>query len=146
MSNSKSKNKIKSDEFKICNNCNPKRYLKFNFTYCKEEGTPAQNDPHKLIERMQFLSSEFYNILLYKFQGNKKTFIEEVSIDKIDVKIPDKFRTENPIQTNEKISIFRIYPAGKPDDTANPRVIGMIRNTIFYIFYIDWKGKMYNHN
>ena len=146
MSNPKNKNKIKSTDFKMCNNCNPKRYLKFNFTYCEEEGKPAQNDSYKLIERMQFLSSEFYSILLCKFQGNKKTFIEEISTDKIDIKIPDKFRIENPAETNEKISIFRIYPAGTPNDTANPRVIGMIRNTIFYIFYIDWKGKMYNHN
>lgn len=145
MPRQKNKSKIKNNDFKICNNCNPKRYLKFNFTYCKEKGKPAQEDSYNLIKRMQFLSSELYNILLYKYSGNKKTFIEEISIDKINIKIPEKFREENPIQTNEKISIFRIFPSGKPKGTANPRIIGMIKNTIFYVFYIDWTGDLYKH-
>lgn len=137
---------VKNEEFKICNNCNPKKYLKFNFTYCKEIGNPAMDDAYSLITRMQFLSNELYTVMIYKFQGNKKTFIEDISVDKINISIPSKFRDDFPIQTNEKISIFRIYPAGKPNGTANPRVIGMIRQTIFYVFYIDWKGIMYSHS
>lgn len=140
------KNKIKkTNEIKICSKCNPQRYLKFNFTYCKENGEPSQKDSYNLIERMLFLFSDLYYIMIYKYQGNKKTFIEEISIEKISIKIPSKFRDENPVKTNEKISIFRIYPAGSPSGSANPRVIGMIKNTIFYIFYIDWKGNLYNH-
>ena len=33
---------IKNEDFKICNNWNPNRYLKFNFTYCSQVGEPAK--------------------------------------------------------------------------------------------------------
>ena len=141
MANIATKNKLKinSVNFEICNNCNPKKYLKFNFTFCKENGTPAKEDAYNLMKRLKFLSEELYTVMIYKYQGNKKKFIEDISTIKMkSVKIPDGFREDNPVKTNEKINIFRIYPAGTPNGTANPRVIGMIKNTIFYVFYIDW--------
>ena len=122
------------------------KILKFNFTYCSQVGEQAKEDSYSVLNRLIFLSSDLYKMMLYKYQGNKKTFIEDISIDKININVPKKFRDENHVQTNEKIKIFRIYPAGRPNGSANPRVIGMIRNTIFYVFYIDWKGIMYNHN
>ena len=141
----RNKAKIRDNNFKICNNCNPKKYLKFNFSFCKEIGEPAQKDTYFLLKRLLFLSEELYTVMIYKYQGNKKTFIEDIATNKIKINIPDKFRENNPIETNEKFSIFRIYSSGVPKGTANPRIIGMIKNTIFYIFYIDWKGTMYEH-
>lgn len=143
----KSKLKINNGNFEICNNCNPKKYLKFNFTFCKEIGNPAKEDAYHFVKRMKFLSEELYAIMIYKYQGNKKTFIEDISTSKIkEIKIPVNFRETHPVETNEKISIFRIYPAGTPNGSANPRIIGMIKHTIFYVFYIDWQGTLYNHN
>ena len=132
---------------KFCNSCNPQKHLKFNFTFTKELGTPCKEDSYKLLERLQFLSSEMYKVMLYKYQGDKKIFIEDIPIEKMrwNKTIPEAFRELHPTETNEKYNIFRIYPAGTPKDTANPRIIGMIKNTIFYIFYIDWKGTSYDH-
>lgn len=122
------KTKVKSNnDFKICNNCNPKKYLKFNFSFYKENGTPAKEDAYRFIQRLNFLSSEIYQIMIYKFQGKKQQFIEDISIEKININIPSQFREIYPIQTNEKISIFRIYPSGSPNGSANPRIIGMIK-------------------
>jgi len=153
MTRTKTKNKIKIKseiEKKYCINCNPKKYLKFNFSFLKENGQPAIDDTSNLIKRLSFLSEEMYQMMIFKYQGDKKKFIEDVSVEKLKIKgkekIPQKFREIYPTVTNEKYSIFRIYPAGKPNGTANPRVIGMIKNTIFYIFYIDWIGNLYEHH
>lgn len=145
----KQKNKIKlkdtKETIKYCNNCNPKKHLKFNFSFCKQKSEPAQHDAKELIEKLCFLSSDTYNNMMIKYKGNKKVFIELISTDKLDITIPAEFRALYPTETNEKYGIFRIYSAGTPNGTANPRIIGMIKNTIFYIFFIDWKGNMYNH-
>ncbi len=132
---------------KICNYCNPQKFLKFNFTFAKENGNPSSKDAIKLLERLQFLSSKMYAVMIIEYQGDKKNFIEEIPIKKLNLKggIPREFRDIHPAETNEKYAIFRLYPAGSPPGTANPRIIGMIKNTIFYIFYIDWKGTLYKH-
>ena len=79
--------------------------------------------------------------------GKAKDFIEEIPVKKLKLRgsIPQGFRDIHPAETNEKYAIFRLYPAGTPNGTANPRVIGMIKNTIFYIFILDWKGDSYKH-
>ena len=41
-----------------------------------------------------------------------------------------------------KYSIFRLY---KNNDPTPGRVIGKLVNKVFYIFYIDVKGILYNH-
>lgn len=131
---------------KPCDNCNPKKHLKFNFTFMKENGSPAQQDGIKLVNRLKEISSDIYEIMLYQYQGNKKSFIENIPIALLNKQIPTGFRDLYPPQTNEQFAVFRIYPAGVPSGSANPRVIGMIKNTIFYIFFIDWKGNLYKHN
>lgn len=133
-----------------CTGCNPKKYLKFNFSFAIEVGEPAVNDALQLWKRIQFLSSEMYDIMIFKYQGNKKTFIEEIPVKEMKwtthKEIPKEFRDFYPPTTNEKFAIFRIYPAGTPKGTANPRIIGMIKNTIFYVFFIDWEGNLYKHS
>ena len=129
----------------FCSNCNPKKHLKFNFTFTKENGEPANSDSYSFYKKLKFLSEDQYSIMKYKFQGNKTNFIEQIPINMINKQIPNEFRELYPAQTNEKYDVFRIYSAGTPPGTANPRIIGMIKNTIFYIFFIDWKGNLYSH-
>lgn len=146
MSNTK-KIKIKNNVKKECTLCNPQKYLKFNFSFATEYGEPTSNDICQFFEKLKFLSSEMYSIMIYKYSGNKSSFIEEISTKQLDIKkqIPTGFRDIFPVETNEKYAIFRLYSAGKPSGSGNSRIIGMIKNTIFYIFYIDWKGTLYKH-
>ena len=147
MGSTKNKSKIKIQEnvTKYCNQCNPKQYLKFNFSFCNENGKPAREDISSLFKKLKFLSKDRYKTMMITYQGDKKKFIESISTNNLKLNIPIEFRQIYPTETNEKYSIFRIYPAGIPKGTANPRVIGIIKNTIFYVFYIDWKGDMYSH-
>ncbi len=147
---SKFTNIANKDKIKICNNCNPKLYLKFNFSFITFEGKCDNiRDVFAFYERMKELSSEPYFALQLKYSGNKNSWFESIPVNKIQWKtkkeIPKKFRELFPIETNEKYEILRVYPSGTPNNTANPRIIGMIKNTIFYIFYMDWKGELYKH-
>lgn len=60
------KNKSKTtskdiNEIKICSSCNPKRYLKFNFSFINYESDSFDvNDVAKLFEKIRFLCSEPY--------------------------------------------------------------------------------------
>lgn len=143
------KNKSKTtpkdiNEIKICSSCNPKRYLKFNFSFINyESGSFDANDVAKLFEKIRFLSSEPYASMIFKYQGDKMRFIENLPLSQIRKQVPHEFREIFPVETNEKYSVFRVYNAGGP---RNSRVIGMIKNTIFYIFFLDWDGKLYDHN
>ena len=128
-----------------CTKCNPKLYLKFNFTFSKSISNPKNSDCLKLIERLHFLSQEKYDILRMKYIGNKQAFIEYIPVKQIDKDIPKEFRELFPIETNERYAVFRIYPSGTAKGTANPRIIGMIKNTIFYVLFMDWDGKLYKH-
>lgn len=144
----KNKKKLVSntnDSFLICTRCNPKKFLKFNFSFVSEIGKASDQDAAKLLKRLIFLSSEEYQTMIFRYQGNKQAFIEKIPLNLIRNHIPNDFRKIYPPETNEKYDVFRVYPAGSPEGTANPRIIGMIKNTIFYIFYIDWNGKMYHH-
>lgn len=147
MGSKKEKTIVNSSPQKLCNLCNPQKYLKFNFTFTKENGVPSQKDVSQLLIRLKFLSSEMYRIMIFRYQGDKQSFIEDIPVKELNIRkdIPNGFREIFPAMTNEKYSIFRLYPSGTPNGTANPRVIGMIKNTIFYIFYIDWKGELYKH-
>lgn len=132
--------------FVPCIMCNPKKYLKFSFAYIqKEKSEPKQQDILKLWERFKWLSSDTFTNMIFQYSSDKKKWFEPIPIDKLDLKIPADFREEFPTETNEKFSILRIFPAGTPPGTANPRIIGMIKHTVFYIFYLDWKGDLYDH-
>ena len=140
----------KQSKLNICSHCNPKKFLKFNFSFAKDYGTPTNEDILHFFERIKKFSSKPYEILIYENQGNKKQFLEEIKCSEMKWKkgekqIPTEFREFFPSETNEKFAIFRVYPAGKPNGTANPRIIGMIKHTIFYIFYFDWNGEIYEH-
>lgn len=126
--------------------CNPKKYLKFNFTFiAKVNGKPKEQDLVKIWERMVWLSQDTYVNMLYTYRTDKSKWFEIIDIQKLNIKVPNKFRDVFPSETSDKFAILRVYPAGIPNGSKNPRIIGMIKNTIFYVFYLDWDGTMYEH-
>ena len=149
MIKTKSKNiKIKDSASNIipCTMCNPKRYIKFSFAYVSyESGTPKNQDIVKLWERMRWMSEEPYDDMVFKHGRNKDKWFEKLPISSIRKNIPEKFREEFYSETNEEYSVMRVFPAGTPNGTANPRIIGMIKHSVFYVFFLDWDGKLYNH-
>lgn len=146
INNTKFKIADSAGENKPCILCNPKKYLKFSFAFISyESSSPKEQDLIKMWERMRFLSRDTYMNLMFEYQTDKARWFENISIDKIKKEIPSKFREVFPSQTNEEYSVMRVYPAGTPNGTANPRIIGMIKHTVFYIFFLDWDGTLYNH-
>lgn len=130
-----------------CILCNPKKYLKFNFSFiCYESSKRKEQDIIKLWERMQWLSSKTFPEMVFEYGKDKNKWFEKIPFNQIKKDIPSKFREIFPTETNEEYSVMRVYTAGTPHGTANPRIIGMIKHTVFYIFYLDWDGKLYKHN
>lgn len=129
-----------------CILCNPKKYLKFSFAFINYESyNPKNQDIVKLYERIRWLSQEPYEEMIYKFGKDKDKFFEKIPIKQIKKQVPLEFRKYFPTETNEVYHIMRVYPCGAEKGTANPRIIGMIKHTIFYIFFLDWEGKLYDH-
>lgn len=130
----------------ICSHCNPKIYLKFNFSFIEVDNEEFYDEEiTELFSRIRFFSSEPYRSLIFQYQGDKKTFIEEVNWDQLKWKNkrkpPEKFREHFPYEPNEKVAIFRV----KSQYHKKIRVMGMIKNTVFYVFYLDWNGELYDH-
>lgn len=67
--------------------------------------------------------------------------VERVSINK---QISPSFFDGNSHRNFDsgKFAIFRLYPNDNP---ILGRVIGCLINKIFYVFFIDIGGKLYNH-
>lgn len=147
---SKNRNRISvSDSAKNiipCTYCNPKKYLKFCFSFLTyETDCPNEKDKVKLLERLQWLSKEPFNEMMFKFGKDKDKWFEFLPFNSVRKEIPQSFRDNFPSETNETYSVFRVYPYGSPNGTANPRIIGMIKHSVFYIFFLDWKGELYKH-
>lgn len=141
----KEKIKIKKDtDFKICTECNPIAHLKFNFSFISYDKKMDSKDYMEMFERIKMLSSEPYPSLLVKYRGKKSQFMEIVPVNDIGIRkeIPKEFRKIFLSETNQKFAIFRIYPNNEPKVA---RIIGMLKGTIFYIFYIDGDGSLYQH-
>ena len=148
MSKKNKKINIKDDTNTIipCILCNPKRYLKFSFAYISfESSKPKEQDIIKMWERMKWMSSDTFTNMVYEYGQDKNKWFENIEVKQIKKQIPSNFREVFPTETNECYSVMRVYPAGKPNGTSNPRIIGMIKHTIFYIFFLDWDGKLYSH-
>lgn len=129
-----------------CTMCNPKKYLKFSFAFItKESSSPKTQDLAKLWERMRWLSRKPYMNLFYTYQSDKHLWFELLPIEKLRKDVPPSFRTLFPSETNEKYAVLRVYPAGTPNGAANPRIIGMLKHTVFYVFFLDWDGNFYDH-
>lgn len=144
MTNVKNKKIKDKAEVKVCTRCNPQMYLKFSFSFVTYEEKMVVQDYKEFHERMKFLSSKTWSEIRTESIKDKKKFIEMISVNDLGIRkeIPKQFRNVFPPETNEKYAIFRIYPNNNPKVA---RVIGMIKNTIFYVFYIDGDGSLYKH-
>lgn len=125
---------------KICNNCFSPQYIKFNFSYIVYEEGFIDEYKLQLLKRIRDLSVEPYVVIMNR--DKKLGFeIEEVNVSK---KIPKKFSERfNIKEYNNKLAIMRLYTNDNP---ILARVIGVLINKIFYIFFIDIGGNLYNHD
>lgn len=132
--------RIKRDSPKVkavCTNCFKSNHIVFSFayvTYCENFDSHAKET---LVERIQEISSVNYLELMRwdKYKGFEE---ERVRISKA---IPEKFNSEIK-EFDGKYSIMRLYKGNTP---TPGRIIGKLINKVFYIFYIDAKGDLYNH-
>ena len=133
------KNKIN----KLCTNCFEPIFLKFNFSYVVYD--EEFDDVHKIkfMDRIMELSSSPYNVIMNR---RKKISFELIDIGELNIKkeIPEAFKQRfGSKRYNNKWAIIRIYPNNNP---IIARVIGVLINKIFYIFFIDIGGKLYKHD
>ena len=126
---------------KACTNCFDPVFIKFNFAYIVFQDN--FNDSHKLafLKRMFEMSDIAYNALVNRDKKISFEFIDR-NVLKINKKIPSEFINRFDEKRFNKWAIMRIYPNNNP---IVARVIGVIINKIFYIFYIDIGGNLYNH-
>lgn len=113
----------------------------FNYSFISY-GLDELNEKEKseLFDRIVDLSSEEYLCIQ---QRNKATGIEFINENQIKKNITSKFFNVNSHRRFlGKYCVFRLYPNNNP--TAG-RVIGIFIKNIFYILFIDKKGKLYNH-
>lgn len=139
--------KIKDKKsFKVSSTTNIKKYLNFNFSFITHDPKIInKEDVINFFERMKFLSSEPYDMMVFKIGNDKTKWFEKLPVNNINKEIPNSFKEIFPSDTYSQYSVMRVYPKGKPKGTANPRIIGMIKDTTFYVFYLDWEGSLYNH-
>lgn len=132
--------KIKNSINKVdkkCTNCFKSNHITFNFAYVTYDNDFIDRDKNVLIDRMREVSAVPY---IEMRMWNKYKGFEEVRLT-IDKQIPNKF--EEDIQKFDgKYSIMRLYKNNEP---TPGRIIGKIVNKVFYIFYIDVKGTLYDH-
>lgn len=133
--------KIKKSEGKIvkpCTNCFQPQYIKFNFSFITYEDDLSDKDKIQIYNRLKELSSEPY--LIVSSWDRKKGF-ENVKVN-IKKQIKSEFYGGHR-NFDGNYTIIRLYPNNNP---TPGRIIGKMINKIFYIFFIDSKGKLYSHD
>jgi len=133
--------KVKQNNKKLnisnCTNCFKSNHIVFNFAYITYSDSFEKEEKTVLFDRIIELSSVNY---LEMMRWDKYKGIEEERL-KIRKEIPTGFI--NDIEDFDgKYSIFRLY---KKNNSTPGRIIGKLVNKVFYIFYIDVKGNLYNH-
>lgn len=132
--------KIKTRNQKIermCTNCFRSNHIVFNFAYIVYDEEFGDVEKEVLVDRLREVSS--VNYLELQTWGKYKGF-EEVKVN-INKQIPQRFVQEIQ-EFDGKYSIMRLYKNNEP---TPGRIIGKLANRVFYIFYIDTKGKLYAH-
>jgi len=123
---------------KICNNCYNPTHLKFNFSFITYEENFTQEYQIQLVKRIRELSSVPY-LEMASWGKEKGIEIENININK---KISSMFYQGHRNFDDKKYAIFRLYTNNNP---IVARVIGRLINKVFYIFFIDVGGKLYQH-
>lgn len=132
--------KIKKSQQKIkvnCTNCFKSNHVVFNFGYITYAEDFDEYAKQTLMERLIEVSNVNYIELMRwgRYKG-----IEEERLE-IRKEIPSGFNQEIE-EFDGKYSVMRIYKSNNP---TPGRIIGKLVNKVFYIFYIDTKGVLYNH-
>lgn len=125
---------------KLCNNCFSPTHIKFNFSFITYDKNFTDEYKLQLLERIKELSSVPY---IEMASWDKKIGIEIEKI-KINKDISSHFFEGNSHRNFDdgKYAIFRLYTNNNP---IVARVIGRLINKVFYIFFIDIGGNLYNH-
>lgn len=126
MANKKIKNK--GSAIKICDHCFTPKYIKFNFSYFKPDNN-FKGHEGQLLKRMIELSAEDYLIIINK----PKEFGFEFENVNIGKEIPKEFKNRFEEKKYSKFAIMRLYTNNNP---VMARVVGIIINKIFYVFYV----------
>jgi len=124
---------------KYCNNCFSPTHIKFNFSFITYEDNFDEKYQIQLLKRIREMSSVPF-IELMSWSKNKGFEIEKINIEK---NISPNFYQGHRDFDDEKYAIFRLYTNDNP---ILARVIGRLINKIFYIFFIDIGGNLYNHS
>lgn len=127
---------------KLCNNCFSPVNIKYNFSYIVYEDNFIEEYQLQFLKRIRELSSEPYNIIATR---NKCIAFEFEDKDKLGInkEIPSEFNKRFPSKVyNNKFAIFRLYTNDNP---ILARIIGVMINKIFYVFFIDIGGNLYSH-
>ncbi len=137
MKNVKQRNLISS---KLCNNCFMPTHLKFNFSFITYEKNFTNEYQIQFLKRIRELSSKSY---LEVSSWGKEIGLEFLKLD-INKKISQDFfkGTSHRNFDDKKYAIFRLYTNNNP---IVARIIGKLINNVFYIFFIDIGGNLYNH-
>lgn len=134
--------KNKDSIVKPCTNCFAPTHMLFNYSFISY-GLDELTDQEKvkLFDRIIDLSSQEYLAIR---QRSKYTGLELIDECQISKKIPKGFLdSDSHRKFSGKFSVFRLYPNNNP---TKGRVIGAFVRNIFYIFFIDTKGKLYSHD
>lgn len=125
---------------KICSNCFRPTHLKFNFSFVTYEKDFTEEHQIQLLKRIRELSDVPY-LEIASWAKNKGIEIEKIDIPK---EISANFFNGNSHRNfdDKKYAIFRLYTNNNP---IVARVIGRLINKVFYIFFIDIGGNLYNH-
>lgn len=124
-------------KLKHCTECFKPTHLKFNFSFMKYEDDFTNEHKSALIDRIEKLSAQNYQIVA---GWNKSIGFETIDIS-INKQIHPEF-AQSDRKYDNKYTIFRLYPNNNP---LPSRIIGKLINKVFYILFIDIKGKYY-HN
>ena len=134
MANIKRNTKIKKE----CTHCFNPTHIIFNFSFITYKDGFEGEHQKKFVERIFEISKEPYLVVA---SWGKEIGFEDVAVNiskKID---PRFFESENRV-FDGKYTIFRLYTNNNP---LNSRIIRKIINKIFYVFFIDINGDLYDH-
>jgi hypothetical protein len=131
------KNKPIKINKQLCTNCFKSNHIVFNFAYITYEKDFGDIEKIQFLKRIRDLSSEDFMVVS---KWNKSIGFE---IERVDIKKQVSSRFENEIEKFDKrFAIIRLYTNNNP---YPGRIIGALHNKIFYIFFIDVKGVLYDH-
>ncbi len=123
---------------KKCVQCYNPTHLKFNFSFISYQDEFTDEHKARFVDRLFKLSSEPYLVVS---NWDKKIGFEYERLDiKKDI---DPRYFDSPNRTFDgKYHVIRLYTNNNPRPS---RIIGKIENKIFYVFFIDISGDLYNH-